>query len=210
MSAPYRNVLYVITIRTQKSVYGGPKYGTTYSMKNACPQCGTGAVQEGPLKLPDLELAPKQVALTLDFEILFGEVLAEELMDQGFDCFVHARHHRTQVKLPSYQLLSQKLLPPFSPRTSGYETERQCQACKRDGYFNIPHVPLRLHYSQLDRHYLEHDVLATWEAFGNSRLREPYSESHIASPVLVVTQKLHEALQGLKGVEFTEVEVDWS
>ena len=70
-------------------------------------------------------------------------------------------------------------------------------------------MPLRLVYDGLPPDIANKDVLATYECFGNSVLREPFKESGFATPVLVVSDRLRDAILALglkeKDVSFEPV-----
>ena len=182
----------VLTIRHHLNTYGGPETGTEYDLSDACTSCGTGAAQVGPLRLR-LRRPPKHdIWLTLDHEIVVSEALAESLISRGCNCLEQVVASRTSVPLPLWQLRPQATLPRFSPATSGVVRERPCPACDRDGYFGIPHVPTRLVY--VEGIQLQHQLLVTFERFGNSRLRSPFRKSVFAAPLHVATSQLLEAL----------------
>jgi hypothetical protein len=107
--------------------------------------------------------------------------------------------------LPFEQLLAQGTLPPFGAETTGFVRERPCPVCNRDGYFGVPNVPLRLAYPSLPAGLLDKDVLATFERFGNSRLRTPLRDSVFAAPVYVISGRMADALRSA-GVRSGEVE----
>lgn len=140
-----------------------------------------------------------QVFTTLDREVLVRAETAEALQNAGLgEVLGEVLHARSKAPLPVFQLRSQAVLPRFSPATSGVVRERQCAACDRDGHFGIPNVPIVLHYAGLDSRLLESDVLATFERFGNSRLREPFSDSVFAAPLYVVSARFKSVLEASK------------
>jgi hypothetical protein len=204
-------MLNTLTVVNQRQVCGGPSLGTQYSLESACDTCGSGARQTGPLVLPSPLSVGEPVAMTLDSEVLIRSDLADLLHSIGISSLGDVCVPRSPDPLPFFQLLPEAVLPRFSSGTTGYVIERQCQACLRDGFFHAVESPLRLHYEHLDRKYLGFDVLATWECFGNSRLRRPFRESVLASPVLVLSQRLSEVLsQAGARVELEPVAIDVS
>jgi hypothetical protein len=207
---PRRDPYYLITTVNQKPVYGGPAHGTRYSLKNACRHCGTGAERKGPFITTPFKLGrTTSVYSTYDDELLVAEDLARLLQRAGIECLEEVQNVRNGSLLDVKLLSSEGALPRFSKGTTGYELEDQCPHCRRDGHFNIPHEPLRLVYGRVPDRLLSKDVLTTYECFGNSRLRDPLTDSHFASPCHVVSDRLRALLQehGGRGLEFTPVDI---
>jgi len=189
------SMLYRIVVKKGVNVCGGPSSGTEYSMEGACPACGTGALQVGPLTLPRFKAPAADLFSTLDDEILVSGSLGELLLDRGVKCLGPVVRGNSAEPLPFWQLVPEAVLPPFSRATSGIVRERPCPHCDRDGYFGIPHVPATLVYDSLPPPILEKDLLATFERFGNSRLRTPFRDSVFAAPLYVAGARLAEALR---------------
>jgi len=198
---------YLLTVGKQVGVYGGPYGGSEYSLVNACSVCGTGAECVGPHILPGIRRAWKGVLVTLDLEILIPDELAGALKTIGEDFLRDVVRPKSGERIPYYELMPQGILPRFSAQTKGYEIEAQCPACKRDGHFNIPHVPLQLVYEDVDPSLAKKDVLCTFEHFGNSKLRTPFKDSGFASPLFVVSERFATCLKenGARRVELEEV-----
>jgi hypothetical protein len=55
----------------------------------------------------------------------------------------------------------------------------------------------------------KNDVLATWECFGASALRSPFSDSVIALPVHVISRRFFDMLRraGVRPIEFQAIEI---
>lgn len=94
------------------------------------------------------------------------------------------------------------VFPPFGPATTGYTTSEQCPICRRDGYFNIPHVPLQLAY---DMSVPKCAVAETYERFGNSRPNPDLKASYLAAPRLILSEEVREIIKGERTVEFVPV-----
>jgi hypothetical protein len=202
-------MLHRLVLKKSVNVCGGPSSGTEYSMEGACPVCGTGAIQRGPLKLPKLKTPAADLFSTLDDEILVSGSLGELLLDRGVKCLGPVVDGKSGEPIPFWQLVPEAVLPPFSKATSGVVRERPCPNCGRDGYFGIPHVAAALTYDALSPAILEKDLLATFERFGNSRLRTPFRDSVFAAPLYVAGARLVSALReaGVKTVELEPVRV---
>jgi hypothetical protein len=201
--------LYRLVVKKGVNVCGGPSSGTEYSMETACPACGTGAVQVGPLKLPRFKAPAADLFSTLDDEILVSGSLGELLLDRGVKCLGPVVRGNSAEPLPFWQLVPEAVLPPFSEAQTGFVRERPCPNCDRDGYFGIPGVTAPLTYERLPPSTLEKDLLATFERFGNSRLREPFRDSVFAAPLYVAGARLAEALRAarVRTVELESVHV---
>jgi hypothetical protein len=202
--------LFALVLRKQlTAVVGGPQHGTQYSMEKACPKCGTGADQLGPLRLPRFRPPASETFLTLDNEVLVGLRLGDRLREAGVMCLGDVLDAKSGASLDVLQLRPQVTLPPFGPETRGVVRERPCPVCGRDGYYGVPHEPYRLCYATLDESLASKDVLATHERFGTSVLRQPFSESVFAAPVLVVGSRVAAVLKAerLRYVELQPVQV---
>lgn len=181
-----------LLIRNETNVFGGPSSGTVFDLTDACPKCGTGAVQVGPLLLSRPPRSQRDIFSTLDGELLVEAALSARLQKQGVACLAEVIDARTGVPMDLRQFKPQATLPPFSAATRGYARERPCQACDRDGFFANPAVPLELRYDSLPQGNFQ--LFATFERFGNSRLREPFRDSVFAAPLLVAAGELVHAL----------------
>jgi len=196
-----------IVIRNAINIFGGPLHGTEYSLEGACARCGTGAEQSGPLVLSRFKAPKEDVFSTLNDEILISPRFCESLRARGIQCVRQVLDAESKTPLPVLQLVAEAVLPPFSQRTTGYVRERACDLCQRDGYFGIPHVPMVFHYDALPSKLAEKDLLATFERFGNSRLRTPFRDSVFAAPAYLAGARLVNELKQIKGVDFERVEV---
>lgn len=190
--------LYRLAVRSLLEVEGGPSTGAKYSMRDACRVCGTGAVRLGPLRLRLGKHSVPKIACTLDGEIIVGLEVHSALVAQGVTCTGPVLEAVTGDPLACFELCCQALLPPFSDQTTGYTREKQCQVCGRDGYFNVPKVKVELVYPRLDDDVGGKHVLCTYERFGNSSLRSPFSESVFARPLYIVSRTVKDVLCGLR------------
>ena len=204
--------LAALVVRKQlEAVLGGPGHGTEYSMTAACTRCGTGATQAGPLVLQPFRLPSHSVFLTLDYEILVLRSFADELREACFGCLGPVVDVESGDELDLAQLVPEATLPPFDPASAGVERETPCPVCDRDGYYGIPHQPYRLCYTGLDPRFKGMGLLATFERFGSSCLREPFQDSVFAVPVLIAEGRLLRCLEKARPrhVELQPVTVRW-
>ena len=194
---------------------GGPMRGTQYDMSSACARCGTGATQASPLvirsgKLPKANGA--HVCSTMDDDILVSRKLADTLQRHGVSG-LNLREVLSTLKrepLGWWQILPDYEMPPLAPETRGIVREDPCPACDRDGYFHAGDIPVEMAYRkrEVDIDHLP-DCVRTYERFGNSRLKTPFAESHLAAPLLLFKPVVCEIFNamGIKGVRFVPVKV---
>jgi hypothetical protein len=202
-----------LIIRRAERGYGGPKYGTKYDLSQACPRCGTGAIQLSPLHLNPAEIPASGSAFrTLDGEILFSLYLGRILNSANISGLElrAARSHKTAVELPWVQLIGKMKMPPMSPTSKGILRENPCPRCEQDGYFHSANMPIEIEYSssEVTLDGLS-DVVHTYEHFGNSVLREPFEDSHFAQPLLLIKPKVFKVLRKhkVRGLEFVPVNI---
>ena len=190
------------------NVSSGPFASTRYSLAAGCKKCGAGAEQIGPLRTYSFKAPKKGMILTNSGDILVAEALAKSLLAQGFAVFERVET-KTGKELAVRQLRAQGTLPPFSSQTTGYLRERPCEDCGRSGYFGTAKAPFRLVYESIPDALAALDVLATWEEFGAAIVREPFEDSVLPRPSLVISERLANALKtlGVKQVGFEPVKL---
>jgi len=201
-------VNYMIRVN-HKNIDGGPLRGTQYSLEKACNKCGSGALRISPLILPLSSSTKNKMFATLDREIIISEELRDELINHGINCFDQVLNTKKSF-VPFYVLVPELVLPPFSQNTKGFERERACAVCGRDGYFNIPRVPLEIHYDNIEEATKSKDLLCTYELFGLSIIREPFKESAFAAPKHIISERFKEILEKMKvkNIDFEPVFFD--
>ena len=198
-----------LVIRRQLEIYSGPAAGTQYDLRDACPVCGTGARQIGPLGVQAKRgMETPDILLTLDRDVLLSARIGEELQRESLDALGAVQDAKGR-DLPLFQLLAQDTLPRFSSRTTGVLREDPCPACDRNGHFGDVTQPYRLVYKGVSDAIWKNDVLATWECFGTSALRSPFSDSVIALPVQVISRRFFDLLRraGVRPIEFQPLEI---
>jgi len=194
---------FLLTIRKQYDFDCGPKDGGRYDLSHACSVCGSGALRIDPIKLPIVSLKD-MIAITLKHEVVVPARLRDEVKTLAPLCSRTILDSKSSQAASFLELIPEITLPSFSQKTTGYITERQCPACKRDGHFNIPHVPLKLSYKIIPGDF---DVAATYERFGLSRLRPDFKESNFAVPLYVVSDRVRAIFSAEPGVEFEPVSI---
>lgn len=201
------NRFFVLAVRNEISgAVVGPESGTKYSLSNACNACGTGANVTGRFFVSDRNFRHPVLCFSSGGSIVHDS-LAAEFKALG----VKSLHEvwKNDEKLDYFQIEGQEILPPFSPISKYFTWDLHCQACRRDGFF-CQKEPLKLIYPSLPLRFSRHHVLATHEGFGYSFLREPFSQSHFAEPLLIVSEEIKGIFQGAKidGVEFFPVVIE--
>lgn len=85
--------------------------------------------------------------------------------------------------------------------------ERSCPRCHRDGYFDTAKEPFQLVYDRASISDSVPDAAHTYEYFGNSRVREPFSESHLAQPLFLISSPVFHLLRtgNADGLKFLPV-----
>jgi hypothetical protein len=189
-------------------VVGAAYYNTEYDMRNACPKCGTGAILIGPRYMSGLGNVKKRLFFAGYGELLADEKLADRLAPIGIENLAEVYSSKGK-KMPFMEIKGEEVIPRFSDLTTGYAIEGQCDFCKRDGYFNRVHTPLKLVYENIDEKILQKDILITYERFGLSRLRTPFKESVFAGPYFIISDKVKNFLEEekVKGLEFEPVTI---
>lgn len=190
-------------------LHRSPWYGTTYDLANACPQCGTGAVQTSPLMLP-LKGLPKRGVICLGtcFEVLVGPALRQALAGANVTG-VELRQtlsYRNAQPLQWWQMIQQYTLPEVSRKSKNFGREplpgHSCSFCQRDMHCTLNNEPLDWVYDHqdVDINTLP-DVVQTWECFGRSVIRDDPEQdlvSGFAQPAILVKPKVFDIFRKLK------------
>jgi hypothetical protein len=179
---------------------GGPSEGTAYDVSEACPRCGVGARQVGPLKLKGYEIrSPKgKLFPTAHGEWLFAEEVANRLSTFSGLELRQAVDVISGKPLPWYQALAEYELPPKARTTVGVKGFG-CPHCGRGGHFHDGQVPPLFVY---DRSHLNitdvPDASHTFEHFRWGTVKEPLDESCFAQPHLIIKPAVVTALREAK------------
>jgi hypothetical protein len=204
----------VLFVDRAEQGYGGPRYGTEFDLENACENCGTGALPVGDvvLKKGDVPRAG-DVFRTYDGELFVSDPVRERLIGEGVGGadFHTVRAAHGGERLPWSQLVAPFVLPPIDTEASGgLPHENGCPACGRDGWFETAKAPLELRYDLSRDEFAEvPDMASTWECIGVSQLREPFSESVFAQPLLLVKPRIVDVLRPMKirALKFVPIDV---
>ena len=195
---------YLLVIENLLPFFCGAKDGGIYDFGNACPNCGTGAQRITPLTLPMSGLK-NRVSNTLKFEVVIPPRLVSAIMSVAPQCLKEIRDATTGAETGFFQLIPEITLPKWSSATTGFclsEMDPPCSTCKRDGYFNITKIPLKLSYSDPVPSF---SVAETYERFGKSRLNIDFQKSLFATPYLVISEAVKKTIEGESGLSFIPV-----
>jgi hypothetical protein len=178
---------------------GGPTYGTEYDLSTGCSRCGAGAVQTSPLVLRRSDVPAKQgMFYTGNDEYLVSDLVGAAL-EQAEVTGLELRPavSTSGSKLPWLQLVAPYRMPPMAPSTRGLVRDLVCLQCTRSNHYGTPYEPLDGHYTDVDPEGLP-DVVHTWECYGVSVLREPFKDSRIANPLLLIRPRVYDVLREYK------------
>ena len=116
---------YLLTVRNLEiDANGQAYYGTEYGMKDACLVCGAGAIAKGPRYMSGLKKKRKGLFHAGYGELLVEEQLAQKLLLMEVEGFAEVFSAKG-LKMPFMEIRGEAALPPFSSKTTGYETEGQ-------------------------------------------------------------------------------------
>jgi hypothetical protein len=177
-------------------------------MGAACSQCGAGAIRIDPLFLAP-SICKDGVGATYRLQVVVSPRIRDKLDDLKVKGLRQALHKKTKAPIPFWSLEPTATLPPWSPESHGFchsALDPQCSSCHRDGFYDVPREDLQLVYDSASLPlFRDNDILATWEHFGRSRLVDPFTGSNLASPRLIVSDRVKSALAGELGVDFVRV-----
>jgi hypothetical protein len=205
-----------LSMGTRERGVGGPAHGTKYDLSNACPLCGTGAIQTSSLILTPNQF-PKRARMfqTMYHEYLVSSELMEVLARPKFNGLEMRQAVAKGIgSVPWYQLIASFVMPPMSKRTKGVIRDPltpPCTRCNRDGHFNTYEELSMMTYDAADVSVKDvPDAVVTWEHFGVGGLQTPFQESNFSSPLLLVSRRVFEVLQGQKvrGLSVEPVRID--
>jgi hypothetical protein len=197
-----------LQVTSSPSGLGGPTYGTQYDLARGCSRCGTAAPQISPLYLRAND-APRggDVWQTLDQELLVRPGVRDLLERATGVEFRQVLSAESGEPLPWFQLIPIYELPPMSAGTEGIYQDPQftCPQCKRDGFGTAASYTIRY---ELDLDSLP-DVCHTFERFGRSVLKEPFSKSHFAQPLTIVRTRVFQLLKeaGVRNISVEPIDV---
>jgi len=152
----------------------------------------------GPLFVSRLHPPKKPVFSVFGNHDLVEPRVADALRAIGVDCLEEVREAKSCQQLPYFELRPTVVLPRFSDKSLGIVREDPCPLCNRDGYFAIPYITYALAYERKDLPFFSRKkVMATFEWFGNSKLREPFKDSVFAAPLIIINEEVYRVLYNI-------------
>lgn len=199
-------------------VDGGVLWGMTYDLSEACRACGTGGRQTSAVFFNGEQLSKldgQRAAATYFWHHLVDEALAADLERIGTTGLSLRNVYAVmpdgrQVKVRWKQMCASKTLPPMSPRSSGFERDRVCKVCRRNGYFTATdEAPTRFVYRASDVYEAE-DVNMSWENVGYAVLKPDLRDSLLSKPWMLVSPKVRRVLvdAGVTSFDWTPIHVE--
>lgn len=197
-----------------------PGYGTSYDLKTACPNCGTGAIQTSSLALPPkLPSTLRGLFHGPGFELIVGERLMKALLD----CSVTGIELRPTLATGGakphsfWQIIAKTVMPRMSlaSKNLGRETRPGwgCNLCKRDMHICTNNEPLDFVYDAKELDLINiPDFVQTWECWGRSVLTDNPERQLVrgyASPWYLIKPKVFRIIRelGLSNVSFDPVRI---
>lgn len=197
---------YHLIVSNEVATCCGPTDGGKYDLSDACLICGTGARRIDPIKLPVHKLKDC-VSLTYFDEVVIPPRLVPAIKAVAPQCLREIHDGKTGLSTSFSELIPETMLPPWGATTTGWcrsDMDPPCTNCKRDGYFGVPKVSLKLVY---DKAILPFQVAATYEHFGKSRLLPDFKKSLLSMPRLVISESIKNILINERGLSFEVVKL---
>jgi hypothetical protein len=184
------------------SALGGPRFGTTYDMSQACPTCATGARQTSPLIVYDDELRTVEkhrIASTNYQDLLIRDTDVERLIAANV---TGAAFWPASVKRKSgavnelrwQQAVIEHVMPPMAA-TSYLDRKGVCPTCHRGGFTGVSDQPQRFMYRAEDLGNIQ-DFNLTWEWLGEyGTTKEEVQQGRWSHPRVLITPKVMNLLR---------------
>lgn len=191
----------------------GQATGVRYDLSQACPRCGTGAIQVGPFLLPKGKLPKKKLLFwSAGFDVFVAEPLAEAFRNGSIEG-VELRQ-TVDVKdsklLPWWQVVYLQEMPRMSIKTTGVTQEKNaCPECRRNWHSGSTVYHMEIFYDRADVGPEQlPDIVATWERFGASGLvSDDGKRGRYAPPMPLIRPRVFDIFRDfkLKDLEFYPV-----
>jgi hypothetical protein len=137
------------------------------------------------------------------FKTLLGEILVTErlraalLAIEPLGLELREAVDRSGSRLGMFQLLA-GALPPMHPSTEGFARDDVCGSCSRNGYFNSLEEPERIRYAHDALPSDPADAYSTFELFGYTIIGDPFTESRLPQPLLLVSPRVYDVFRDLR------------
>ena len=212
---------FIISYKKRPLGESGESCKSDYDLSNACIDCGTGAKLIGNLRVKGFSNILMDFFETLDGDSIistrFYNLIQENFNDFNLTQVIDSRNN----PLDFYHFTNSAILPRFKIDSTGFVIDRQCQTCKRNGYFthaeignlekNIPTIihPYIFKYDKNDlEKYKSTLILNTWECFGlSNKVATDKYVIRYARPLIIVCEKIKDIFDNekLKDIEYEEI-----
>ena len=188
-------------------VTGGSAVGQPHTYRNACNECGAGALPEPPLIAHLSKVSPKGIDHTsYDGHLIVLTRIADALARGGVSGFtpLPVRSPRSWPSEKYVWLHIDSVLPPMSDLSSGLLAEKRCPSCGRAGYGMSHTAPFVPYFECLPAN--APDLNRTWEHFGEFEYQKrprPLPGEQLVIASQLVRQVL--LLAGLRRLRWTPI-----
>ena len=215
---------FIISYKKRPLGESGESCESDYDLSKACFYCGTGAELMGNLKVKGFSSIKKDFFETLDGDYIISARL-HNLIKEHFNYLnlsqvIDSRNN----PLDFYNFTQNVTLPKIKKDSAGFVIDKQCQSCKRNGYFthaeigdlekNIPTIinPYIFKYDKKDLEKHKSDlILNTWECFGlsNKNTTGKYVIRY-ARPLTIVSEKIKDIFdrEKLNDIEYEQIIIE--
>lgn len=212
---------FIISYKKRALGESGESCKSDYDLSCACIDCGTGAKLTGNLKVKGFSNIRKDFFETLDGDYIISTRLYK-LIQKNFNDFKLMQVIDSKNNpLDFYHFDNRVILPRINKGSTGYVIDRQCQTCKRNGYFthaeignlekSIPTIihPYIFKYykNDLEKHKTDL-ILKTWECFGPSnRIATGKYVIRYARPLTIVSEKIKDIFEReeINDIEYEQI-----
>lgn len=215
---------FIISYKKRPLGESGESCKSDYDLSSACINCGTGAKLTGNLKVKGFSNIRKDFFETLDGDYIISTRLYK-LIHEDFNDFKLMRVIDSKNNsLDFYHFDNRVILPRINKGSTGFVIDRQCQTCKRNGYFthaeignlekNIPTIihPYIFKYDKNDlEKYKTNLILNTWECFGlSNKIATGKYVIRYARPLTIVSEKIKDIFdrEKLNDIEYEQIIIE--
>ncbi len=215
---------FIISYKKRPLGESGESCKSDYDLSKACVDCGTGAKLKGNLRVKGLSKIKKDFFETLDGDYIISSRLYNLIKEDSNDFNLLQVIDSKNNPLDFYHFTNNVTLPRFKKDSTGFIIDRQCQTCKRNGYFthaeigdlekNIPTVihPYIFKYDKADfEKYKSELILNTWECFGlSNKIATGKYVIRYARALTIVSEKIKDIFdrEKLNDIEYKLIEIE--
>tara|TARA_R110002051_G_C8529925_1_gene469422 strand:+ start:13 stop:669 length:657 start_codon:yes stop_codon:yes gene_type:complete len=195
---------FIISYKKRPLGESGESCKSNYDLSNACVDCGTGAKLIGNLRVKGFSNLNKDFFETLDGDYIISTRLYNLIKESSNDLNLLKVIDSKNNLLDFYHFANSVTLPRFKKDSTGFLIDRQCQTCKRNGYFTHAeigdlekNIPTMIHpyIFKYDKNnlgkYKNELILNTWESFGlSNKIATGKYVIRYARPLIIVSEKI--------------------